>query len=224
MNHFLRYAFFALVVRPLMMIVLGTNVRRGDLLPKSGPAIIVSNHNSHLDVFALMNVLGMDCLRTVRPVAAADYFMTRPLRRWFATRIVGIIPIDRGKTRRDDGKHPLEPISEVIREGGIVLLFPEGTRGEPEKREELKSGIAHLAKRHPEVSITPVFMHGLGKALPKGEAILVPFFCDIFVGETIDTSLGKREFMNQLGQSMDELAAELPVESWASAAKGSSTA
>ncbi len=214
MNHLLRFAFFAVVVRPLMIIVLGTNVRRHELLPKQGPAIIVANHNSHLDVFALMNVLGLRLLPCIRPVAAADYFMTRPVRRWFATRIVGIIPIDRKTTRREDGKHPLEPISDVIHDGGIVLLFPEGTRGEPESLEVFQTGIAHLARRHPDVPITPVFMHGLGKALPKGEAILVPFFCDLFVGKPIESGLGKKEFMDSLNRSMDELSAELPVRSW----------
>ena len=214
MNHLLRTAFFALVVRPLMMVVLGTNVRRGELLPEQGPAIIVANHNSHLDVFALMNVLGLKRLRHVRPVAAADYFLTRPLRAWFATRIVGIIPIDRTKSRREDGKHPLEPISDVIREGGIVLLFPEGTRGEPEQMAAFQTGVAHLARRHPDVPITPVFMHGLGKALPKGEAILVPFFCDLFVGKPIELGLGKKEFMIQLSEAMDELKAEMPTGSW----------
>ncbi len=214
MNHFLRLGFFALVVRPLMMIVLGMNVRRVELLPQQGPAIIVANHNSHLDVFALMNVLGLRRLRHVRPVAAADYFLTRPLRRWFATRIVGIIPIDRKQTRREDGKHPLEPISEVIRDGGIVLLFPEGTRGEPEHMDAFQTGVAHLARRHPEVPITPVFLHGLGKALPKGEAILVPFFCDLFVGTPIPQGLAKNEFMEALRQSMDALKAELPGQDW----------
>lgn len=214
MNQLLRIAFFALIVRPLMMIVLGTNVRRGELLPSSGPAIIVANHNSHLDVFALMNVLGLKRLPSVRPVAAADYFMTRKLRRWFATRIVGIIPIDRSNIRREKGKHPLDPISEVLQKNGIVLLFPEGTRGEPEKMDEFQSGVAHLAKRHPEVPITPVFMHGLGKALPKGEALLVPFFCDMFIGKPLEKHLKKRELMDQLVTSMDELATELPVEAW----------
>ena len=214
MNHFLRILFFAVIVRPLMIVVLGTNVRRVELLPQQGPAIIVANHNSHLDVFALMNVLGLQRLRNVRPVAAADYFLTRPLRRWFATRIVGIIPIDRKKTRREDGKHPLHPISEVIDEGGIVLLFPEGTRGQPEQMDDFQTGVAHLAKRHPDVPITPVFMHGLGKALPKGEAILVPFFCDIFVGQPLNSGLGKKEFMDQLTKSMDDLSAELPTQDW----------
>jgi len=127
---------------------------------------------------------------------------------------VGIIPIDRKKTRREDGKHPLEPISDVIREGGIVLLFPEGTRGEPEQMDVFQTGVAHLARRHPDVPITPVFMHGLGKALPKGEAILVPFFCDMFVGEAIELGLGKQEFMSRLGESMDRLKAEMPSGSW----------
>jgi 1-acyl-sn-glycerol-3-phosphate acyltransferase len=214
MNHFLRTAFFALVVRPVMVIALGTNVRRVELLPKNGPAIIVANHNSHLDVFALMNVLGLSRLRHVRPVAAADYFMTRPLRRWFATQIVGIIPIDRKKTRREDGKHPLEPISEVIRDDGIVLLFPEGTRGEPEQMDAFQTGVAHLARRHPDVPIIPVFMHGLGKALPKGEALLVPFFCDMFVGIPLPKGLEKQAFMKKLDESMAQLSAEVPSPNW----------
>jgi len=214
MNHCLRYLFFAVIVRPLMMVVLGTNVRHQERLPKQGPAIIVANHNSHLDAFALMNILGLKCLRSVRPVAAADYFMTRPLRRWFATRIVGILPIDRNKTRRSEGKHPLQPISDVIGEQGIVLLFPEGTRGEPEQMDVFQTGVAHLARLHPDVPFVPVFMHGLGKALPRGEAILVPFFCDVFVGEPLQCSVNKKEFMAKLRDSMEELAGELPVKSW----------
>lgn len=215
MNHFLRMLFFALIVRPVMMVVLGTNLRHGELLPKKGPAIIVANHNSHLDVFALMNVLGLRRLKHVRPVAAADYFLAKPFRRWFSTRIVGIIPINRTQTRRGpDGKHPLEPISSSLENGDIVLLFPEGTRGEPEKMAALQTGVAHLARRHPDVPVTPVFMHGLGKALPKGEAILVPFFCDIFVGQPIPSGLSKKDFMEHLSQSMDSLQEELPPAEW----------
>jgi len=215
MNHLLRFLFFAVVVRPLMMIVLGTNLRRGQLLPQEGPAIIVANHNSHLDVFALMNVLGLSRLRHVRPVAAADYFLTRPLRRWFATRIVGIIPIDRTSVRRGkNGRHPLDPISDALHQGDIVLLFPEGTRGEPETMKEFQAGIAHLAKRHPNLPITPVFMRGLGKALPKGEAILVPFFCDIVVGSPMESMSTKKTYMSELNDVMQQLAAELPAGQW----------
>jgi hypothetical protein len=36
----------------------------------------------------------------------------------------------------------------------------------------------------------------------------------MFVGKPLDSQLKKRELMNQLNSSMDELAAELPMEAW----------
>jgi 1-acyl-sn-glycerol-3-phosphate acyltransferase len=72
-----------------------------------------------------------------------------------------------------------------------------------------------LAKLHPDVPIVPVFMHGLGKALPKGESILVPFFCDVFVGKPLPSNVDKKEFMKALNDSMLQLASELPQQSWA---------
>ena len=74
------------------------------------------------------------------------------------------------------------------------------------KLDKFKTGIAHLAKRCPEVPIVPVFLHGFGKALPKGEALLVPFFCDIFLGEKIFWTGNKSSFMDKLEGSMLNLA------------------
>jgi 1-acyl-sn-glycerol-3-phosphate acyltransferase len=205
----LRYLFFLFIIRPLMLIIVGMNVRHGARLPTSGPALVIANHNSHLDALALVALFGMSRLHLVRPVAAADYFLSSPWFAWFSIRILGILPIDREMRSRH--RHPLDPISDALSAGQIVLLFPEGTRGEPEKREPFQQGIAHLAKRHPEIPITPVFLHGLGKSLPRGEALLVPFFCDVFVGESLKWTGQRSTFMEHLCSTYDALEEEARV-------------
>lgn len=206
MIHPLRYLFFLLVVRPIVLIVLGLNIRRRDLLPTRGPAIVVANHNSHLDALILMTLFGMKRLKYVRPVAAADVFMRGGLIQWFATSIIGIIPIERNvKGMR---VNPLAAIKESIDHNDIVIIFPEGQRGEPEKLEQFKTGVAHLAKAFPDVPLTPIFMHGVGKALPRGEGVLVPFFIDLFVGEPFRWTGDKRSLMALMIDRLQSLAHE----------------
>ena len=159
-----------------------------------------------------MTISPSSSLERIRPVAAADYFLKNKFLSWFSQKIIQIIPIDR-KSRRVK-TNPLEPISTAIDQGDIVILFPEGSRGEPEQLNTFKSGIAHLAKKHPKVPIIPVFMHGLGKALPRGETILVPFFCDVYVGESIYYNGDKQSFLELLEDSMKNLASEGQYPVW----------
>ena len=187
-------------------------MRRYDALRRlPRPSIIVANHNSHLDTIVLFTMLPLPLIRHVRPVAAAEYFLKNPLLAWFALRVMGIVPIMRAVAKDAD---PLAECSFVLQQGGILIFFPEGTRGEPERFKTFKNGIAHLARRHPDVPIMPVYMHGLGKALPKGEVILVPFFCDVFVGEQMDWHTHGSEFMRILDERMRHLADEGNFATW----------
>ncbi len=209
----LRYLYFLLIVRPVILVVIGLNVRRQEKLPDHGPAVVIANHNSHLDTLVLMTLFGMKRLKDVQPVAAADHFLRNPLIAWFSLNIIGILPIQREvKGVRSD---PLAGICEALDNDKILILFPEGSRGDPEIREEFKTGVAHIAKRRPEVPFTPVFMHGLGRSLPKGEGILVPFFCDVFVGDAICWGGNKHQFMANVEQAMDDLEAEKEFPRWA---------
>jgi 1-acyl-sn-glycerol-3-phosphate acyltransferase len=207
----LRRAFFLCVVRPLVFAVLGVNLRDGERLPRQGPAILVANHNSHLDTLVLMTLLPHRLLPKIRPVAALDYFLKTRWLAWFATRIVGIIPLDR---KPKPGGDALALPDAALRRGDILILFPEGSRGEPERLQAFKTGVAHLAKRHPAVSVTPVFLHGLGKALPKDAVLLVPFFVDVFVGEPVAWTGERAEFMARLERAMRDLAAECRAPAW----------
>ena len=207
----LRRAFFLCVVRPLVFVVLGVNLRHGERLPRQGPAILVANHNSHLDTLVLMTLLPHRLLPKIRPVAALDYFLKTRWLAWFATRIVGIIPLDR---KPKPGGDALALPDAALARGDILILFPEGSRGEPERLQAFKTGVAHLAKRHPAVSVTPVFLHGLGKALPKDAFLLVPFFVDVFVGAPVAWTGERAEFMARLERAMRELAAECRTPAW----------
>jgi 1-acyl-sn-glycerol-3-phosphate acyltransferase len=220
MNRVLRALFFWLVVRPVVLIGLGLNVRHRERLPQEGPAILVANHNSHLDTMVLMTLLPHHLLSRTRPVAAADYFLKNRLLAWFALEIVGILPIVRGgggRTQRAPGADPLASVHAALARGEIVLLFPEGSRGEPEQLSELKSGVAHLALAHPDVPVIPVFLHGLGKSLPKGSAVPVPFFCDVFVGEplpAVSAAFDRQLYLQILRERLDALAAEGRFAAW----------
>ncbi len=99
------------------------NVRNRQRLPMQGPAIIVANHNSHLDTMAVITLFDMSRLHQVRPVAAADYFLKTKWWAWFSLRVLGIIPIHREV--RKSTSHPLAPISQALEQGQIVLLFPK---------------------------------------------------------------------------------------------------
>ena len=59
-----------------------------------------------------------------------DYFLTGGFRGWFATNIIGIIPVKRGSGK--EGGNPLQFADEALGRGEILVIFPEGTRGEPE--------------------------------------------------------------------------------------------
>jgi 1-acyl-sn-glycerol-3-phosphate acyltransferase len=208
----LRLFFFAVIVRGVTRIVLGLNVRHRGRLPGTGPAVLAANHNSHLDTMVLMTLLPLSLLGRVRPVAAADYFLKNRLFAWFATGIIGILPIHRH--RSDPADDPLLPLTEALDRGGILIFFPEGSRGEPERLAEFKSGLARLKERRPQVPVIPVFMHGLGKALPRGETLLVPFFVDVFVGEPVSWSGDRQQFMDAFRRAIVGLAEEGQFPAW----------
>jgi 1-acyl-sn-glycerol-3-phosphate acyltransferase len=165
-----------------------------------------------MDTVVLMSLFPSHLLHSIRPAAAADYFLKGKLIAWFSTKIIGIIPIQRNSKK--SATDPFSGISECLANGDLVIFFPEGTRGRPEEMTEFKSGIAKLAERFPDVPVVPFFLHGLGKTLPRGEALLVPFFCDVAVGEPLYWGGSRDEFLTQLRSEMADLAETIHLPAW----------
>ncbi|MBU0631756.1 1-acyl-sn-glycerol-3-phosphate acyltransferase [bacterium] len=160
---------------------MGLHVSGREHLQGEGSRIIVANHNSHLDTLILMSLFSVSEIKGIRPVAAADYFFKNKALKWFALNIIGIIPITR-KTKISN-KHPLQGAMEALDRGESIIVFPEGSRGEAEQLGAFKSGVAHLAKSYPHIRVIPINIYGAGKALPRGEALLVPFIADVSISE-----------------------------------------
>lgn len=183
MSRILKILFFALLIKPIVFIILGLNITFRKKLPLKGPALLAPNHNSHLDTMVLLSLYPLSKIHKVRPVAAADYFLSNKLLAWFSLQVIGIIPLDRqGGTNRDT---LFSECLKALDNGDILVVFPEGSRGEPEQLSSLKKGIYYLSKEYGDVPITPIVMHGLGRSLPRGEGLFVPFNCDIVIGDSL---------------------------------------
>ncbi len=179
----LKKLFFIFFIRPLVILATGVHVLNREKLPQTGSFIIAANHNSHLDTFVLLSLFSPNVATRVRPVAAADYFTKNRFLSWFVKSVIGTIFINR--VPKKSKTHPLQEVKDALDNNQIVIIFPEGSRGEPEKLKEFKNGISHLAKLKPNVPIVPIFLYGAGKSLPKGESVLVPFIIDVNIGEQI---------------------------------------
>lgn len=194
MTRLLRTLFTLCVVWPVIWLWLGLRVWHRERLPTHGPAIIVANHNSHMDVFALLSLFSLRRQGQVHPVAAADYFLRNKWMAWFALNILNIIPV----MRKGGDANPLARCEQALREGKTLILFPEGTRGEPGKLAPLKSGLWHLSQRFPEVPIIPVWLTGTERVMAKGNRIPLPLFIDVSIGGAMYADPDKRAFMDNL--------------------------
>jgi 1-acyl-sn-glycerol-3-phosphate acyltransferase len=165
-----------------------------------------------------MSLFPSKIISNVHPVAAADYWLSNRLIAWFAKNIVGIIPIERRSPAKTSGEktsgNPMENISEALLQNKILIFFPEGSRGEAEQMTHFKSGIARISEKHLDVPITPIYLHGLGKCLPKGEGVLVPFICDVFVGNSLCWTGDRIGFVPSLEQTLNGLSKNAHRAGW----------
>lgn len=133
-------------------------VRGLDRMP-NGPAVIVSNHASHLDGPGL-------ALALPRPI----FFVVKKE----LTRIpvfgqgllaIGSIKVDRGRSEKS--RRQMAKAIKTIRHGRSVLVFAEGTRSPDGGVAEFKKGGFHLAI-DAQVPVLPVSIRGSHDILPKG--------------------------------------------------------
>ncbi|WP_047043722.1 lysophospholipid acyltransferase family protein [Vibrio mexicanus] len=208
-----KYVFVLLLVKPLVFVALGLNIIQRQNLPEKGPVVIAANHNSHLDTLVLLALFPISIIHKIRPVAAADYFLKTKLTAWLSLNVLGIIPIQRSPSKSERNAM-FDECHQALKDGDILLIFPEGSRGSPEVMSGLKKGIYHLVRKHPNCPVVPVVMRGLGRSLPKGTAMFVPFNCDVVIGEKLDDFKDSDDLIEKMQCEYDMLAEKCIVTSF----------
>lgn len=197
--------FVLFFVKPLVFVGLGLNVINRENLPLNGPMVVAANHNSHLDTLVLLALFPITMVHKVRPVAAADYFLKNKVSAWLSINVLGIIPIHRAPSKSN--RHAVfDKCHKALNQGDILIIFPEGSRGDPETMSSLKKGIYHLVDEHNNCPVIPVVMRGLGRALPKGTAMFVPFNCDVVLGAPIEKFADADDFLVTMQANYQRLA------------------
>ena len=194
---------FALLVKPFMTLFIGLRVRGREHLPKTGQFILVANHSSHLDTISLLSLFGLTRLRHIRPVAAADYFERNRFVSFLTKTSFNILPIARRGITAEN--NPVERMQQALAAGQSLILFPEGTRGSGDGIGPFRSGIAHLVAKLPDVPVVPAYLANMGRSLPKGEIIPVPFFCEIRLGEPLRLSGNRQQIVHTLEDAVRAL-------------------
>jgi 1-acyl-sn-glycerol-3-phosphate acyltransferase len=125
-------------------------------VPATGPVLLVSNHQSHLDPV----LVGIACPRQMRFLARHTLFFW-PLS-WLI-RSLGAVPIDRER----GGLGGIKATLKLLHEGEAVLAFPEGTRTKDGHLQPLMPGFCALARRS-GATVVPVAIDGAFAAMPRG--------------------------------------------------------
>jgi 1-acyl-sn-glycerol-3-phosphate acyltransferase len=173
-----------LVIGPLLLGLFRPWVVGLENVPKEGGVILASNHLSFIDSIFLPLVVS----RRVSFLAKSEYFTGKGLKGW-ATRqfltAAGQIPIDRsgGKASEDS----LNTGLRVLGSGGVLGIYPEGTRSPDAKMYRGRTGVARMVLEA-GVPIVPVAMIDTEKAMPTGTRMPKVRRIGIIIGKPLDFS------------------------------------
>lgn len=125
-------------------------------VPRTGPAIIISNHISYLDP----PLMGSAVRRPVSYMAKRELFTGSRLLRWACLRLEAY-PVTQGTADREAIRHSLD----LLRKGGLIGIFPEGHRSEDNRLHEFEQGMAFIALKS-RAPVVPCGFAGTWEMLP----------------------------------------------------------
>lgn len=173
-----------IVVGPIILGLFRPWLRGLENIPKEGAVILASNHLSFVDSIFLPLVVD----RRVVFLAKSEYFTGKGLKGWL-TRIFfeasGQLPIDRSGGKASEAS--LNTGLQVLAEGKVLGIYPEGTRSPNGILYRGRTGIARLVLEA-GVPVIPVAMVGTAEVMPIGSKLPRIRRIGIILGEPLDFS------------------------------------
>lgn len=177
--------------RLIAVTFFGMRCRGREHIPMSGPVLVCANHQSYFDPV----IVGMVFNRRLNYLARKTLFRYAPFR--MLIHFLDAIPLDRDGL----GMSGIKECLRRIKDGEMVLIFPEGTRTRDGSMGPLQPGFVMLARRG-NVSLLPVGFDGAYDAWPRNAAI--PRF------STVHVCIGKPLVSAEIAKLDDaQLVAEL---------------
>ncbi|HEY3782765.1 MAG TPA: lysophospholipid acyltransferase family protein [Fimbriimonadaceae bacterium] len=164
---------FQAVTLPLMrafcwglMTLLGPLKRLGAYrVPKSGGVLVLSNHQADIDPI----VVQLACKRPVYFMAKSELFEMKGVR--YFLKLFRAFSVKRGEPDRNSIKHAVN----LLKDGEVVCIYPEGELSETGELLPLKPGIA-LIIRMAQVPVICLGIDGSRRVMPYGSMIPRPAF------------------------------------------------
>lgn len=184
------YAVVRVSVVPFLRVWFRMRITGAEHIPASGPAIVVPNHKSFWDSF----FIAVATPRHVRFMGKAELFEG-----WRARPLVGLgaFPVRRGQSDQD----ALDTAREVLRQGHLLALFPEGTRvSDPDVLGSPRRGAGRLALEA-GAPLIPAAISGTDHLwagpFPKPKRVQVAFAAPIAVEELASTPEAAGELIEE---------------------------
>ena len=130
-------------IKPFFRLLLRLEIRGREHIPRSGPLLLVSNHQSFWDIPAL----GSAQPRTIRFMAKRELFRVPvfgPVALWG-----GAFPVSRGTADRE----AMRTVHDTLRAGGVVVVYIEGHRYEEFGEAKAGAGRFAVAEQAPVVHV-----------------------------------------------------------------------
>ncbi|MBC8203757.1 MAG: 1-acyl-sn-glycerol-3-phosphate acyltransferase [Planctomycetes bacterium] len=173
------------------------------------PVLFASNHQSHVDTHAILDVLPRQLRNQTAVAAAFDHFGDaegNSLKKKCIQFTVLAVWNAFGIERINSPLRSIRTMSALVKKGWSIVLYPEGTRSESDEIAPFKSGLAVVAKLA-KCPVIPVFVTGgrtiLPKAtyMPRSGSMSISFGTPLFIkkGESAE------DFTNRVEMAVREL-------------------